>query len=266
MSSFALKLTALVFMLLDHIYEFFGSTGMIPIWFTWLGRLSAPIFCFCMAQGIFYTYNRKAYLLRMYLFSAAMYAGNWILSILLPDGSGGIIPNNILASLLLGAAVIVCMEEMAKDRQKGQTVWMYFIGIELASFFVGDALSRAGQTTAAQLLQMLIPTPLTVEGGVFFVLLGPLFYYFRLSKKKTALMYLVFSLGLCLSSSVAWYALGVPFWDAFFGVYYQWMMVFALPFLWFYNGKKGRYSLKYLFYLFYPLHIWILYVAARLFA
>ena len=115
-------------------------------------------------------------------------------------------------------------------------------------------------------MQMLIPTPLTVEGGVFFVLLGPLFYYFRLSKKKTALMYLVFSLGLCLSSSVAWYALGVPFWDAFFGVYYQWMMVFALPFLWFYNGKKGRYSLKYLFYLFYPLHIWILYVAARLFA
>ena len=258
MSSFALKLVALFFMLLDHIYEFFGFTGVVPLWFTWLGRLSAPIFTFCMAQGIFYTRSRKAYLLRMYLFSIAMSAGNWLITALLPNGSGGI-PNNIFACLLLGAAIIVCMEEIAKDRQKGQQIWMVFIGIELAGFFIGDFLSRAGQTAAARLLQILVPTPLTVEGGVFLVILGPLFYYFRLSKTKTAFMYLIFSLGLCLSSSMAWVSLGLSFWDAFFGVHYQWMMVFALPLLWCYNGQKGRYSLKYYFYLFYPLHIWFLY-------
>ena len=104
-----------------------------------------------------------------------------------------------------------------------------------------------------------IKLALTVEGGIFFVILGPLFYYFRLSKKKMAAMYLVFSLGLCLSSSIAWYALGMSAWDAFFGIQYQWMMVFALPILWCYNGKKGKFSFKYLFYLFYPLHIWALY-------
>lgn len=264
MSSFALKMTALILMLLDHIYQFLGFTGMVPLLFTWLGRLSAPIFYFCMAQGLTYTHSRKAYLLRMYLFSITMSVGNLVLTALLPDTPSGGIPNNIFASLFLGAAIIVCMEEMAKDRQKGQLIWMYFIGVELASFFIGDMLSRAGQTTAAQFLQVLIPTPLTVEGGVFFVLLGPLFYYFRLSKKKMAVMYLIFSLGLCLSSSIAWYALGMSAWDSFFGVQYQWMMVFALPLLWTYNGKKGKHSWKYLFYFFYPLHIWILYAVSGL--
>lgn len=263
MSSFALKLIALVLMLLDHIYEFFQTTGAIPLWFTWLGRLSAPIFSFCMAQGVFYTHNRKIYLLRMYLFSVAMSAGSWILTALLPDKRGGI-PNNIFTCLLLGAVIIVCMEEMAKDRQKGQQVWMVFLCAELAGFFAADLLSRAGQTAAARILQILVPTPLSAEGGIFLVILGPLFYYFRLSKTKTALMYLVFSLGLCLSPSIICYAQGMSFWNAFFGEYYQWMMVFALPLLWCYNNQKGRYSLKYFFYLFYPLHIWILYIAAQL--
>ncbi len=40
---------------------------------------------------------------------------------------------------------------------------------------------------------------------------------------------------------------------------FQWMMIAALPFIILYNGERGRYSLKYLFYAFYPLHIWILY-------
>lgn len=42
------------------------------------------------------------------------------------------------------------------------------------------------------------------------------------------------------------------------------MMVFALPLLWTYNGKKGKHSWKYLFYFFYPLHIWILYAVSGL--
>ena len=44
------------------------------------------------------------------------------------------------------------------------------------------------------------------------------------------------------------------------------MMVFALPLLWYYNGKKGKYSLKYLFYCFYPLHIWLLYLVHTMLA
>ncbi|WP_410797459.1 TraX family protein [Niallia circulans] len=38
----------------------------------------------------------------------------------------------------------------------------------------------------------------------------------------------------------------------------QWMMISALPLLYFYNGKRGV-RLKYFFYFFYPIHIIILY-------
>ena len=118
--------------------------------------------------------------------------------------------------------------------------------------FVGDMLSRAGQTTAAQFLQVLIPTPLTVEGGVFFRPIRSSFLLFSPFQKKMAVMYLIFSLDcayLLPSPGMRWGCLpGI----LFFGAQYQWMMVFALPLLWTYNGKKGKHSWKYLFYFFLP--------------
>ena len=44
---------------------------------------------------------------------------------------------------------------------------------------------------------------------------------------------------------------------------YQWMMVFALPLMLLYNGKQGL-KMKYFFYLYYPLHVYALVIAARL--
>ena len=40
---------------------------------------------------------------------------------------------------------------------------------------------------------------------------------------------------------------------------YQWMMVASLPFMLLYNREKGK-SMKYLFYLYYPVHIYVLYI------
>ena len=85
---------------------------------------------------------------------------------------------------------------------------MYFIGIELAGFFIGDMLTRAGQTAAAQILQIFVPTPLTVEGGIFFCYIGSSFFTISVFlKKKMAVMYLVFSLScayLLLSRGMPW--------------------------------------------------------------
>lgn len=44
---------------------------------------------------------------------------------------------------------------------------------------------------------------------------------------------------------------------------YQWMMIGALPFMLTYNKKSGK-RLKYFFYVFYPLHIIILYYLGKL--
>lgn len=77
------------------------------------------------------------------------------------------------------------MEENSKKTgKKGQLIWMYFIGIELAGFFIGDMLTRTGQTAAAQILQIFVPTPLTVEGGIFFCYIGSSFLLFPSFQKE----------------------------------------------------------------------------------
>ena len=41
---------------------------------------------------------------------------------------------------------------------------------------------------------------------------------------------------------------------------YQWMAFFALALLALYNGTRGKYKMKNLFYIYYPLHLVVLYV------
>ena len=72
LSGTALKTIALVLMLLDHIHYFFEFTGLVPVWFSMLGRLAAPLFLFCTVEGFAHTHNRKRYILRIWLLGAAM--------------------------------------------------------------------------------------------------------------------------------------------------------------------------------------------------
>ena len=50
LSDFALKYFAMVCMILDHIHYFFSFTGKIPLFFSWIGRLAAPLFLFCIVE------------------------------------------------------------------------------------------------------------------------------------------------------------------------------------------------------------------------
>src|SRR5699024_1173232 len=65
LSGTALKLVALVCMVLDHIHYFFAFTGAVPVWFSMAGRLAAPLFTFCLAEGFAHTHSRRRYFLRV---------------------------------------------------------------------------------------------------------------------------------------------------------------------------------------------------------
>lgn len=76
MSIFTLKLIALIAMCIDHIAGVFGGEGwnILPINATWLryiGRISFPIFAFCIANGWIYSHDRKKYFLRLCLCAVA---------------------------------------------------------------------------------------------------------------------------------------------------------------------------------------------------
>ncbi len=49
MNTFTLKMIALILMVLDHIGYYFDGA---PVWLNWLGRLSYPLFLFCMVAAI----------------------------------------------------------------------------------------------------------------------------------------------------------------------------------------------------------------------
>ena len=74
MSSFGLKVVALILMIIDHAAEFLPG---MPVWMRWLGRLAAPIFIFCSVWSFTYTRDRKKYLLRLYIAGVIMSLVQW---------------------------------------------------------------------------------------------------------------------------------------------------------------------------------------------
>lgn len=67
-------------------------------------------------------------------------------------------------------------------------------------------------------------------------------------------------------------ALGIPtmrvysagsFADSLLRINFQWMMIFALPFMLMYNGKKGK-GLGRLFYIYYPVHLVIIHIISAI--
>lgn len=102
-------------------------------------------------------------------------------------------------------------------------------------------------TQVFAIVMLMIPNLFTVEGGIFMVLLGLIFYIFRTNRKIQFLVLIILSF--------------LAFYTNRTGV--QWMMVFAIIPLYFYNGEKGRGD-KNFFFIFYPVHIYILYIVASL--
>ena len=66
LSSCALHILAMAFMLCDHLWA-----TVVPgnLWLTCVGRLTFPIYAFLIAEGYFHTTNLRRYMLRLFLFA-----------------------------------------------------------------------------------------------------------------------------------------------------------------------------------------------------
>ena len=58
LSSFNLKIIAIIFMTIDHINTSLGRFLHLPLWISLLGRFVAPLFVFFLVEGYFYTKNK----------------------------------------------------------------------------------------------------------------------------------------------------------------------------------------------------------------
>ena len=217
-----LKLIAVCAMIFDHLIWVIepGYTGGIFLILHSIGRIVAPIFCFFIAEGAYYTHNRKKYLTRLLIFAViSHFAYCFAFGINFIPFSNGIFFNqtSIMWSLALGLIGIMIQDSDIKN------IWKTIITLLLCVLgFPSDWSSVA----------------------VMIVIYN---YVYRNNFKKQMLIQTIFSgiysLVYCL------------FIDTRYGLV-QLSTVLAIPLLNKYNGKRGKWAgMKYFFYLIYPIHL-----------
>ncbi len=258
LTGFQLKYIAMFLMLLDHIHYFFEFTGKIPIWFSMLGRLSAPLFLFCIIEGFTHTHNRKKYFIQIYSIAIVMGLIQFFMirfGLTRPDGFYP--QNQMLATFSVLLIILQGFDWCAKKQWvKGLPAIIVPIALPYLAIFIGSMVP--GTWFFINLLHFSI-LPLhswIMVGGTFFILQGILMYLFRKNRKLQAIIFFI--------TTIILYAV-IPFvivpditLKMMFTVAFEWMGAFAAILMLMYNGEKGKGSKKF-FYWFYPGHVYILY-------
>ena len=266
MSSNKLKVIALIAMIFDHINNFFPST---PLYFRWIGRLSAPLFIFCVVWSFTYTKSKKHYIFRLYIASVVMSFINW----------GFSVDNNIFR-LLFSLSIVLYLIESCRNKEKNakRNILIYIVWqvIICTIIILIENFMPFNLMILRDINYFIIPSVfgsiIYLEFGYIFVFLGVVIYLCKNNKKDLITYYSYFCLFYLwiTTSTFIVYFYKLPFstyliekimgfstryiGESMFRVNYQWMMLFALPFMLAYNHKKGR-NWKYFYYIIYPAHI-----------
>lgn len=238
-----LKILAIVTMLIDHITAIWGQTAANISWSAYeagrdIGRLAFPIFCFLLAEGFYYTKSRWKYLGRLLLFAAlSEIPFDMAFSGTLFDPTY----QNVFFTLFLGGLGITLLQFIEGDRGRGR---------EAAAPTPGNPVLRV-----LLILAVILGTALAAEfldtdyssGGVCTVIL---MYVLAERKKPEGDLFRV------RVNNTLGFALGVLVLGLTCGRI-EFLAFIDIIFIWFYSGRRGR-QLKYFFYAFYPVHLFIL--------
>lgn len=246
---FQLKCFALIVMTLDHIHYFFPG---MPLWLTLAGRLAAPIFLFLCVEGFGYTRSRPKYLLRMYVLAVGMRFVSLAFCLLLPRPDGVTIMNDIFATMFVVCWCVAAIDLIRGGDTKKRLYGVLMLVAVLASTGAVIAVFSMRQRPPLAVLRLvhaLLPGLFSCEGSILWVVLGVLFYYVRGSKRWTAALYLSF---------IALHLLLVPI-DMEMLLEIGCTAAAVVP-ICLYNGKPGEHRCKWLFYSYYPAHVYLLYL------
>ena len=281
MDRFKLKILMVIFMLLNNIAVFF--TGA-PFWFNYVGRVVMPIFFYLLVEGYFKTSSKNNYLKRLLVAAEGMFLGNIIISIGMLKGINGeslsygdFKPLSyliVIGTIILSVALIVITIKQKIISDKKAIIFTFLM-------IIGKLLLNYGFDSKVYIISNNIFLSMV---AAFIMLNGMV--QFRTKNFKVAFVKVLVaaSIGIFTESLIIGPALTFIFYKCFnnrrdmylaivvfsalflagFNVesllnYPQWMMVFSIPLIMIYNGNKGK-DLRWFFYIFYPVHIWLLFL------
>ena len=222
-SAEALKWIALLTMLCDHA----GAVLFVqyPV-MRLIGRTAFPLFVWLLVEGFFHTSSRKKYLGRMAFFALVSELPFDLALYGRPDRQG----QNVFFTLSISLVMLVflerAMDACQRKRQAGEKAFL-------------QTLAAVGTVAAAMAAAELF----CVDYGGSGPLLAALFYcYKRKGSPGLAVSFLIFCLSMGLLTAMV----------EIFGIV-------SVPLIARYNGKRTGRGRGRLFYLFYPLHLLILY-------
>ena len=264
LSDTSLKEIALALMVLDHIHYFFSFTGAVPEWFSMLGRVSAPLFLFCTAEGFAHTHDRRTYLLRLWAMGAGMGLVQFVVGVGLGRRADGFYPMNGILRDLTVACLLWQGIDWLRQRRLGRALALVGgVGVlwPAVSLALVAALPPAGQLPLYFLSWTVLPNwAFSTDGGLWFILGGVLLYALRGRRKIQVLAWAAWAFWIDMGSVSYLLRMGggISLGQAML-LSYQWMEVFAAPLMLLYNGQRGA-GHKQLFYWFYPAHVYGLYL------
>ena len=275
LSSFWLKIIALLTMTIDHI-GFLMPENTVSLVFRYIGRLALPLFCFMIAEGAIHTKNFNRYALRLGIMASAISITIIVDDIFKITNGSLRAQGNIFIDLLLGAVAIFLL------RQKKW--YIKLIAIVPICLSVASFIASSIEWCGCYGNVLWYPYFLRTQYGWFAVILIVLFYVAHYATKlflkyhgnisgvdpqvfegsnleRNVLN--IFSCLMIVIASLLFYVNGrlMPPENMSWMLDIQLFAMVSGAFILLYNGKRGynKKWFQYGSYLYYPIHLIILY-------
>lgn len=232
LNSFQLKFIALLFMTLDNV-DILLNQEPFPYYHIFSGFVGA-LFAYLLVQGFFHTSDRTKYFIRLAAAGIIMWGGNKLVAYL--TGNDAPIGHSMFLTLAAGFGAMWVFEWSRKQAETIQS--------KLVAFTAGAIIC--------------VMAMMYTEGGFYIIPVIAASYF--LYKKRWLLCLILIAIGAVLAfTSLTYNSSGEIEWELFFAVNCDWAMVSVIPFILLYNGRPGPRNgfSKWMFYVYYPLHIWV---------
>lgn len=237
LNSNAIKLIAIIAMTIDHIaWALFPGypEGALPIIMHIIGRITCPIMCYFIAEGYHYTKNINKYTMRLFIFAFISHFAYVFASADFVDWKS-FIPT-YYGSFLNQTSVM----------------WSLAWGLVMLRIVNSDRIKKTALKVLLVILICLITFP---SDWSCIAALCVMAFGTNRGKFKTQMISLI--IYVAMYSVVYFFAI-----DKIYGLL-QMAVVLAIPIIALYNGQRGRSQrvnkvMKWLFYIYYPLHLFVI--------